>query len=255
MLNQQGDVPVTAAAPLGGDEVIHEIIEFKAPLRRCEPLRLPYCKSIGYNVTTYPNLLGHNSVEEVVSDVIAFRELVDAECFRQAFDFVCRLMQPPCMEQPPLEPEPGKICREYCQAFRQGCGNRLPEKFKKYFDCERFPESTGSQSCQHRPGCAAELQQNGVSGRLCDGKWSSIFTFAISCFNIKFWVVTKMIKITGIPDCPDLSDEATCSYCPPNALYCGRGRACVARAKRCGKHRNIFLQSIHINIIDSIFID
>ncbi|KAG4075762.1 hypothetical protein HA402_003588 [Bradysia odoriphaga] len=203
--NQQGDVPVTAAAPLGGDEVIHEIIEFKAPLRRCEPLRLPYCKSIGYNVTTYPNMLGHNSVEEVVADVIAFRELVDGECFRQAFDFVCRLMQPPCMEQPPLEPEPGKICREYCQAFRQGCGNRLPEKFKKYFDCERFPESTGSQSCHHRPGCAAELQQNGVSGRLCD----------------------------GIPDCPDLSDEATCSYCPPNALYCGRGRACVAKSARC----------------------
>lgn len=170
ILNQQGDVPVTAAAPLGGDEVIHEIIEFKAPLRRCEPLRLPYCKSIGYNVTTYPNMLGHNSVEEVVADVIAFRELVDAECFRQAFDFVCRLMQPPCMEQPPLEPQPGKICREYCQAFQQGCGNRLPEKFKKYFDCERFPESTGSQSCHHRPGCAAELQTNGVSGRLCDGE-------------------------------------------------------------------------------------
>ena len=203
---QQLDVPVTAAAPLGGEDVEVELITVPTqPLRRCEPLKLPYCKSIGYNVTTYPNYLGHNSIEEVYNDLISFRELVDAECYRQAFDFVCRLLQPPCLVHEPLEPSVGQICREYCQSFWQGCGSRLQERFKKYFDCERFPESIGAQSCQSRPDCAVDLQTQALSSRLCD----------------------------GIPDCPDLSDEATCSYCPAGSLYCGRGRACIAKSARC----------------------
>ncbi len=37
----------------------------------------------------------------------------------------------------------------------------------------------------------------------------------------------------GIADCPNLEDEMTCSYCPANSLYCGRGRACVKREMRC----------------------
>lgn len=207
VIGQQGEAPVTAAAPLGGEETVPQEIATTPlpPRRRCEPLKLPYCKSIGYNMTTYPNHLDHHSLDEVFGDLISFRELVDAECFRQAFDFVCRLLQPQCIAHEPLEPSAAPICRKYCQAFWQGCGSRLPERFKKYFDCERYPESTGAQSCHSRPGCAADLQTNALSSRLCD----------------------------GIPDCPDLSDETTCSYCAPGALYCGRGRACIAKAARC----------------------
>lgn len=210
VLGQQGDLlAVTAAAPLGGDESVAASEETATPLvpprRHCEQIKLPYCKNIGYNTTTYPNLLGHTSIDEVFHDIISFREMVDAECFRQAFDFVCRLLQPPCVTHEPLEPSPGTICREYCQAFWIGCGSRLPERFKKYFDCERFPESTGTQSCHMRPGCAADLQTNAQSNRLCD----------------------------GIPDCSDFSDETTCSYCPANSLYCGKGRACIPKIARC----------------------
>lgn len=206
VLGQQSD-PVTAAAPLGGDESKAEepVITLAPPRRRCEPLKLPYCKNIGYNMTTYPNLLGHQSIDEVFLDIISFREMVDAECFRQAFDFVCRLLQPPCIKHEPLEPMAGTICREYCQSFWAGCGSRLPERFKKYFDCERFPESTGSHSCHSRPGCAADLQTNALSNRLCD----------------------------GIPDCADYSDETTCSYCAGDSLYCGKGRACIPKTSRC----------------------
>lgn len=54
------DVPATAASPFGVEEPATEpaVIYPKLPQVRCEPLRLPYCKSIGYNITTYPNLLG-----------------------------------------------------------------------------------------------------------------------------------------------------------------------------------------------------
>lgn len=198
------DLPTgTSSSPLGIDD--DNTTTTKPLPRKCEPVRLEYCRNVGYNMTTYPNLLGHWSLEEVQLDVIKFRELVDGECYRQAFDFICRLLQPPCRDHPPLEPDVGLVCRSYCQSFWKGCHERLPQSFKKFFDCERFPESTGVNSCNAAPGCGAEMQHSSLSGRICD----------------------------GIADCPDLSDEYQCSYCPANSLHCGRGRACIAKRARC----------------------
>lgn len=197
--------PSTSSSPLGLDVDVEESLAVQKPPRRCEQLRLPYCQSIGYNITSYPNLLGHKSFDDMNADLIAFRELVDSECFRQAFDFVCRLLQPPCRYRDPFEPVVGTICRDYCIEFQKGCGSRIPERFKAFFDCERFPESTGAQSCHSKPNCVDDLQTKALSNRLCD----------------------------GIPDCPDLSDETKCSYCPLNSLYCGRGRACIPWTSRC----------------------
>ncbi|KAL9692665.1 hypothetical protein quinque_016441 [Culex quinquefasciatus] len=206
VLGQFDDIPGTSSSPLGGkDDVVSEVVTTMRPPRKCEPLRLNYCRSVGYNMTTYPNFFGHNSVEEVEADLISFRELVDAECFRQAFDFICRLLQPPCEYRRIEEPTAGKVCRQYCQAFWAGCGDRLPERFRRFMDCERFPESTGIQSCHSRPGCSGELQSNALSSRMCD----------------------------GVADCPDLSDENTCTFCAYGAIYCGRGRVCYARNARC----------------------
>lgn len=201
----------SSPSPLGGDDTVlsnetkSTDIVADVPVTHCEPLRLSYCRTIGYNITTYPNHLGHMSYEETLVDVIAFRELVDAECFREAFDFICRLLQPPCDSYNQHQSTPRYLCRDYCQEFMSGCGKRLPKKFQPYFDCEIFPESSGIQSCHHKPRCAKDLQFNAQSPRLCD----------------------------GYADCPDLSDERTCSFCTSNSLYCGRGRACVPRRARC----------------------
>ncbi|XP_064555858.1 uncharacterized protein LOC135440544 isoform X3 [Drosophila montana] len=204
----QIEEPIMSSSPLGGhDETTEPTTTTPRPLpRRCEPLQLNYCRNVGYNVTTYPNMLGHATYEQVVEDVIVFRELVDGECFREAYDFVCRLLQPPCETHGiSQQPTPGAICREYCEAFMAGCGGRLPARFRQHFDCERFPESTGTQSCQQKPHCVGDMQSNVQSPRLCD----------------------------GYADCPDLSDERSCAFCAANALYCGRGRACVPRKARC----------------------
>lgn len=202
------DLPGTTSSPLGVmDITTNEVSATPAsPQYRCEPLKLHYCNSIGYNVTTYPNYLGHLTIDDVQADVIAFRELVDAECYRQAFDFVCRLLQPPCVDrQGNTQPIPQPLCREYCQQFAAGCGDRIPIRFRKFLDCEKFPESNGVQSCQNAPGCIDDLNERALSGRLCD----------------------------GFADCADLSDEMTCKFCPPGSLYCGRGRVCIPKTARC----------------------
>lgn len=43
------------------------------PPRRCSKLDLSYCKHLPYNISSYPNMLGHRSLVEVEEDVIAFR--------------------------------------------------------------------------------------------------------------------------------------------------------------------------------------
>lgn len=43
------------------------------PPRRCTALDLSYCKHLPYNVTSYPNILGHRSLADVEEDVITFR--------------------------------------------------------------------------------------------------------------------------------------------------------------------------------------
>ena len=171
------------------------------PSRTCEPMKLKFCNQIdGHNMTTFPNLLGHHSREEIEKDLILFREVVDSECFLQSYDFLCHLLQPPCelsldTQINEIGVKPRFLCRDYCELFAAGCLSRLPQSWKPYFDCERFPEQTSIQSCRNRPGCLADLKKN-QGLRICD----------------------------GVADCPNLEDELSCSYCPGNSIFCGRGR-------------------------------
>lgn len=37
----------------------------------------------------------------------------------------------------------------------------------------------------------------------------------------------------GVPDCADLQDERSCTYCAPGHIHCGLGRSCLPPSKRC----------------------
>lgn len=174
------------------------------PPRRCSPLELSYCKNLPYNITSYPNLIGHKSLQEVEDDVIAFRELVDSECYRLAYDFVCQALQPACSPRE-FEDVLHLPCRSFCKEFWSGCGSRLPEKLRQALDCSNFPEYADYGSCRPKPGCVDELKENALSPRICD----------------------------GIVDCPDLSDERNCAYCRDGYMHCGVGRTCIPKTKRC----------------------
>lgn len=41
--------------------------------RSCASLQLPYCAAANHNVTTYPNIVGHQDLQQVLDNVIAFR--------------------------------------------------------------------------------------------------------------------------------------------------------------------------------------
>lgn len=80
-----------------------------------------------------------------------YRELVDAECYRLAYDFVCQILQPTCISSQP-EDLLQLPCRSFCREFWNGCGNRLPDKFKPLLDCSNFPEYVDQGGCRAKPG-------------------------------------------------------------------------------------------------------
>ncbi|KAK9694292.1 SEA domain [Popillia japonica] len=173
------------------------------PPRKCSKAQLPYCTKSAHNITTYPTIFGHKSLNDVQNDMITFREIVDAECYNYAYDFVCSLLQPSC-KLGVKEDEMVLPCKSFCRDFMQGCGSRLQPRIKSALDCNRFPEFEGVGSCIHRPNCLREIQSKSAS-RQCD----------------------------GVADCEDLSDERLCPYCPNGHVHCGIGRQCIRKSQRC----------------------
>lgn len=174
------------------------------PPRVCSSMETSYCSNLKHNVTTYPNLLGHKSHKEVTEDMIAFRELVDAECYRNAYEFVCQVLQPSCHDGE-KEAEMVLPCRSFCRDFMSGCGSRLLPRLKDLLACNKFPEFGEKAWCTTKPDCVKELQSRALSPRVCD----------------------------GIVDCQDLSDEKSCTYCPNGHIHCGIGSVCISPTKRC----------------------
>ncbi|XP_043225058.1 atrial natriuretic peptide-converting enzyme-like isoform X2 [Amphibalanus amphitrite] len=167
--------------------------------RQCEPLEVSFCAHMPYNMTSYPNVLGHVDLREIDEHLISFREVVDSECFRLAHDFVCQLLQPACLSDQLVLP-----CRDFCHDFYSQCNARLPSQFADRLLCDNFP-ARGEQQCLSRPGCVRELELAGRADRVCD----------------------------GVVDCPDASDEAACPACPPGLVRCAGERSCVPAAALC----------------------
>lgn len=45
--------------------------------KKCETITIPLCKGIGYNMTSYPNIYGHEKQEEAGLEVHQFYPLVE----------------------------------------------------------------------------------------------------------------------------------------------------------------------------------
>lgn len=70
----------TDATPVDMPTTEPVTVETVEEARECAPISLPLCSHLPYNVSTYPNLVGHQNKEALLKDLVAFRELLDAEC-------------------------------------------------------------------------------------------------------------------------------------------------------------------------------
>nr|XP_018901740.1 PREDICTED: secreted frizzled-related protein 5-like [Bemisia tabaci]XP_018901741.1 PREDICTED: secreted frizzled-related protein 5-like [Bemisia tabaci] len=95
------------------------------------------CHGIGYNKMRLPNLLGHDSIAEVVHQAASWVPLLNVRCHTHTQLFLCSLFSPVCLDRP-IYP-----CRSLCQQVKQGCEKRMKTygyPWPEMFECERFPE-------------------------------------------------------------------------------------------------------------------
>lgn len=100
------------------------------------PLDLRLCYGVGYSQMLLPNLLEHETMDEVKQQASSWVPLVHKNCHPDTQVFLCALFAPVCLDRP-IYP-----CRWLCEAVRDGCipimqvfGYPWPEMLT----CDKFP--------------------------------------------------------------------------------------------------------------------
>ncbi|KJH53771.1 fz domain protein [Dictyocaulus viviparus] len=105
----------------------------------CEPITIPLCKGIGYNMTSFPNSYGHEKQEEAGLEVHQFFPLVEYGCYQHLKFFLCTLYTPICQENydRPILP-----CMELCLEAKKRCSPIMQQygfRWPETLSCESLP--------------------------------------------------------------------------------------------------------------------
>ncbi|CAB1460900.1 unnamed protein product [Pleuronectes platessa] len=82
------------------------------------PANLLLCHDIEYTEMRLPNLLGHETMNEVLQQASSWIPLVQKQCHPDTRKFLCSLFAPVCLDE--LD-EPIQPCRSLCESVKQGC--------------------------------------------------------------------------------------------------------------------------------------
>ena len=121
----------------------------KAPV--CEPLTIPNCKSIGYNMTSMPNHMGHDNQHEATRKILEFKPLMAVDCAPYVRLFVCSAFAPMCTKNAPY---PLVACRSVCEQTKRGCLKLIQEfgyGWPEHLKCSSFPKDDSTTLCIKTP--------------------------------------------------------------------------------------------------------
>lgn len=106
---------------------------------RCEEITIPMCRGIGYNLTSMPNELNHDTQEEAGLEVHQFWPLVEIKCSADLKFFLCSMYAPICIED---YHKPLPACRSVCERARGGCAPLMEQygfQWPERMSCDKFP--------------------------------------------------------------------------------------------------------------------
>ncbi|XP_061697351.1 frizzled-5 [Syngnathoides biaculeatus] len=118
----------------------------------CEPITVPMCRGIGYNLTHMPNQFNQDTQEEVGLEVHQFWPLVRIRCSPDLLFFLCSMYTPICLPdyRKPLPP-----CRSVCERAKRGCSPLMSQygfDWPERMSCERLPRLGGDTLCMDQNG-------------------------------------------------------------------------------------------------------
>uniref|UniRef100_A0A3P8UKS9 Frizzled related protein n=1 Tax=Cynoglossus semilaevis TaxID=244447 RepID=A0A3P8UKS9_CYNSE len=85
----------------------------------CEPVRIPLCRSMPWNMTKMPNHLHHSTQDNAVLAIEQFEGLLGTGCSPDLLFFLCAMYSPICTID--FQHEPIKPCKAVCERAKQGC--------------------------------------------------------------------------------------------------------------------------------------
>ncbi|XP_055056888.2 frizzled-9 [Misgurnus anguillicaudatus] len=106
---------------------------------KCEPITIPMCQGIGYNMTRMPNFLKYESQEEAGIKLNEFASLVAYGCDVHLRFFLCSLYVPMCADQVSATIP---ACRPMCEQARQRCSPIMKQfsfGWPDSLDCSKLP--------------------------------------------------------------------------------------------------------------------
>ncbi|XP_041075487.1 secreted frizzled-related protein 2 [Polyodon spathula] len=127
-------------------EAIHGMYPFGHPelfykKSNCKPIptTLLLCHDIEYSDMRLPNLLGHETMKEVLQQASSWIPLVQKQCHPDTKKFLCSLFAPVCLDE--LD-EPIQPCRTLCERVEQSCApvmSAFGYPWPDMLNCSRFP--------------------------------------------------------------------------------------------------------------------
>ena len=136
---------------------------------KCEPITIPMCMDMRYNLTRMPNLVGHTNQKDAAIQVHEFLPLVQIGCSRLLKFFLCSLYAPMCTE---LVEETLIIpaCRSMCLEVKSKCAPilaRFSFPWPDILSCEKLPERSDPTSnlCMEAPNVTDEPDFNAGTHR------------------------------------------------------------------------------------------
>lgn len=85
----------------------------------CEPVRIPLCRSMPWNMTKMPNHLHHSTQDNAVLAIEQFEGLLGTGCSQDLLFFLCAMYAPICTID--FQHEPIKPCKAVCERAKSGC--------------------------------------------------------------------------------------------------------------------------------------
>ncbi|XP_078400927.1 secreted frizzled-related protein 2-like [Cetorhinus maximus] len=107
----------------------------------CKPIpqTMALCHGVGYSEMRLPNLLGHETMKEVLQQAGSWVPLLNKQCHSDTRKFLCSLFAPVCLSELYESIQP---CRSLCQAVRDSCTPVMSAfgfPWPDMLDCNRFP--------------------------------------------------------------------------------------------------------------------
>ena len=152
--------------------------------RFCEPIRIELCRGIGYNLTSFPNLIGHELQTDAEFTLQTFSPLIQYGCSTQLKFFLCSTYTPMCTTkvQEPIGP-----CRSLCESVRAKCHPVLEGfgfNWPTTLDCSRFPSENNhehmcmegdktSDNISNRRNNDKSIKIKSSHSNLCEGFYKS----------------------------------------------------------------------------------